>query len=143
VTVAAIDTTTDLGARAAARLGDEQVLWLVTVDPHGTPQPTPVWFRWDGADEVVVKSQPRTAKLRNVRGNDRVAVHLNSTRSGDDVVVLTGTAAIDDDGLSPQERTAYDAKYDEGIRGLGMTPDGFHEDYSVTVRVRLERLRGY
>lgn len=139
----AIDTATDLGARAAARLADEPVIWLVTVDPDGAPQPTPVWFRWDGADGIVVKSQPRTAKLRNVRGNDRVAVHLNSTRSGDDVVVLTGTAAIDDGGLAPDERTAYDAKYDEGIRGLGMTPDGFHADYSVTVRVRLERLRGY
>ncbi|WP_197088783.1 TIGR03667 family PPOX class F420-dependent oxidoreductase [Cellulosimicrobium funkei] len=139
----AIDTTSDLGSRAASRLRDEPVLWFVSVDPHDAPQPTPVWFLWDGADEVVVKSQPRTAKLRNVRGNARVAVHLNSTRSGDDVVVLTGTAAIDDVGLSPDERTAYDAKYAEGIRGLGMTADGFHEDYSVTVRVRLERLRGY
>ncbi|MDF2806999.1 MAG: class F420-dependent oxidoreductase [Cellulosimicrobium sp.] len=141
--MAAIDTATDLGARAAARLADEQVIWIVTVDPDGAPQPTPVWFRWDGADEVVVKSQPRTAKLRNVRRNDRVAVHLNSTPSGDDVVVLTGTAAIDDGGLSREERAAYDAKYDEGVRGLGTTPDGFHADYSVTVRVRLERLRGY
>ncbi|QJW37145.1 TIGR03667 family PPOX class F420-dependent oxidoreductase [Cellulosimicrobium protaetiae] len=143
MTVTAIDTTTDLGARAAARLPVEQVLWLVTVDPHDAPQPTPVWFRWDGADEVVVKSQPRTAKLRNVRGNPRVAVHLNSTATGGDVVVLTGTAAIDDAGLTPAERAAYDAKYDEGIRGLGTTPDGFHDDYSVTVRIRLERLRGY
>ncbi|MGO1239848.1 MAG: hypothetical protein ACTMHU_00280, partial [Cellulosimicrobium funkei] len=40
----AVDSTTRLGSRAAARLADEQVVWLVTVDPHGTPQPTPVWF---------------------------------------------------------------------------------------------------
>ena len=139
----AVDTTTRLGSRAAARLADEQVVWLVTVDPHGTPQPTPVWFRWDGADEIVVKSQPRTAKLRNVRANPRVAVHLNSTPSGGDVVVLTGTASVDDDGLSAAERSAYDAKYDDGIRGLGTTPDGFHDDYAVTLRVRLERLRGF
>lgn len=139
----AIDTTSDLGSRAASRLTDELVVWLVTVDPHDAPQPTPVWFLWDGGDEVVLRSQPRTAKLRNVRRNHHVAVHLNSTRSGDDVVVLTGTAAIDDGGLTPEERVAYDAKYDEGIRSLGMTPDGFHGDYSVTVRVRLERLRGY
>jgi hypothetical protein len=49
----------------AARLTDERALWLVTVDPHGTPQPKPVLSWWDGADGVVVESEPRTAKLRN------------------------------------------------------------------------------
>ncbi|MCB7137648.1 TIGR03667 family PPOX class F420-dependent oxidoreductase [Cellulosimicrobium marinum] len=140
---AVVDTGTDLGRRAAERLGDERVVWLVTVDPHGTPQPTPVWFLWNEAGEVVLQSQPRTAKLRNLRANPRGAVHLNSTRSGGDVAVLTGAAAIDDAGLSAAERAAYDAKYADDIRGLGMTPDGFHADYSVTVRFRPERLRGF
>jgi hypothetical protein len=58
-------TTTTLGSRVAARLTDERALWLVTVDPHGTPQPKPVLSWWDGADGVVVESEPRTAKLRN------------------------------------------------------------------------------
>jgi len=143
MTMPVIDISTDLGARAAKRLADERVLWLVTVDPQGTPQPTPVWFHWDGQDGIVVKSQPRTAKLRNVRANPRVAVHLNSTRSGGDVVVLTGTATIDDDGPAADDRAAYDAKYDADIRGLGMTPDGFHADYAVTLRLHLDRLRGF
>jgi hypothetical protein len=43
-----IDTTTERGARVAARLRDELVAWLVTVEPDGTPVPTPVWFWWDG-----------------------------------------------------------------------------------------------
>ncbi|WP_069386238.1 TIGR03667 family PPOX class F420-dependent oxidoreductase [Cellulosimicrobium cellulans] len=139
---AVVDPGTDLGRRAAARLVDETVLWLVTVDPEGRPQPTPVWFLWGAGGDVVLQSQPRTAKLRNVRRNEHVALHLNSTRSGGDVVVLTGTALVDDAGLTPAERAAYDEKYAADIRDLGMSADEFHADYSVTVRVRPERLRG-
>jgi len=138
-----VDTGTTFGARAAARLRDEQVVWLTTVDPHGVPQPTPVWFWWDGDDEVVIRSQPGTAKLRNVRTTPGVALHLNSTPSGGDVVVLLGEGRVDDAGLTADERAAYDAKYADGIRGLGMTPGGFHADYSVTLRVRVRRLRGF
>ncbi len=140
---AVVDPATALGRRAADRLVGEKVLWLVTVDPHGAPQPTPVWFLWGADGDLVLQSQPRTAKLRNVRQNQRVAVHLNSTRSGGDVVVLTGTAAVDDAGLTPAERAAYDEKYAGDVRDLGTTPDAFHADYSVTVRVRPERLRGF
>ncbi|MFC7877631.1 TIGR03667 family PPOX class F420-dependent oxidoreductase [Isoptericola sp. NPDC057391] len=138
-----VDTATTFGARAAARLRDEEVVWLTTVDPHGTPQPTPVWFWWDGDDEVVIRSQPGTAKLRNVGLAPGVALHLNSTRSGGDVVVLLGEGRVDDAALTSDERAAYDAKYADGMRGLGMTPDGFHADYSVTLRVRVRRLRGF
>jgi PPOX class probable F420-dependent enzyme len=140
---AVVDPGTELGRRAAARLAAEKVLWLVTVDPQGTPQPTPVWFLWGAGGDLVLQSQPRTAKLRNVRGNERVAVHRNSTRSGGDVVVLTGTAVVDEAGLTPAERDAYDEKYADDIRGLGTTTDAFHADYSVTVRVRPGRLRGF
>ncbi|MBD8079323.1 TIGR03667 family PPOX class F420-dependent oxidoreductase [Cellulosimicrobium arenosum] len=139
-----VDRSTEHGRRAAERLSADQVVWFVSVDPHGTPQPTPVWFWWDeGTGELVVQSQPRTAKLRNVRAQPRVAVHLNSTPGGGDVVVLTGSARIDDAGLTSDERSAYDGKYAVGLRGLNMTADDFHADYSVTVRITPERVRGF
>lgn len=139
-----VDPTTVFGRRVTERLTREHIAWLVTVDPHGTPQPTPVWFGWDpGSGEIVLKSEPRTAKLRNVRANPRAAVHLNSSAGGGDVVVLVGTARIDDDGLSAEERAAYDAKYADGMRGLGTTPEDFHTGYSVTLRITPERLRGF
>lgn len=137
-----IDTSTDLGARAARRLQEEPVVWLTTVDPHGTPQPTPVWFLRSG-DEIVVASQPAKAKLRNVRANPRVALNLNSTRSGDDVVVLVGEAVVDGAGLSGAERAAYDEKYAEGMRSLDLSAEQFHAEYSVIVRVTPEKLRGF
>ncbi|MCK9795685.1 TIGR03667 family PPOX class F420-dependent oxidoreductase [Isoptericola sp. 4D.3] len=138
-----VDAGSEFGRRVAARLAAEDVVWLVTVDPRGVPQPTPVWFWWDGDDGIVVKSQPRTAKLRNVRAHPAVAVHLNATPSGGDVVVLTGAAEVDEAGPTDAERAAFDEKYASAIRGLGMTPDAFHADYSETVRVRAQRLRGF
>ena len=43
-----IDTQSEFGKRAARRLKDELIYWLVTTAPDGTPQPSPVWALWDG-----------------------------------------------------------------------------------------------
>jgi PPOX class probable F420-dependent enzyme len=88
---AEIDTSTDFGARAARHLEDDQVVWLTTVGPDGTPQPSPVWFLWDG-DTVLIYSYPATSKLRNIDRHPRVSPHFNCTASGGDVIILTGDA---------------------------------------------------
>ncbi|MFS0705474.1 TIGR03667 family PPOX class F420-dependent oxidoreductase [Cellulomonas sp. 179-A 9B4 NHS] len=137
-----LDPTTPFGRRAAQRLADEQVVWLTTVDPAGVPQPTPVWFWWTGTD-VLVASRPRQAKLRNVREHPAVALSFGTDAHGDDVLVLTGTAAADAGPLSADVRAAYDAEYADGMRRLGRTPDEFHADYPVVLRVRPSRVRGW
>jgi PPOX class probable F420-dependent enzyme len=125
---------------ASKRLDEEVVVWLSTVDPAGTPQPTPVWFLWTGS-EVLIFSQPRTAKLRNLRGNPRASVHLNSTPRGGGIVVLTGVAEIAEP--STEELAAYDEKYASHIEGLGMPAKDFHASYSVPIRLRPEKTRGF
>jgi PPOX class probable F420-dependent enzyme len=135
-----IDTSTRFGARAERRLAAETVGWLVTVDPSGTPQPTPVWFLRSG-DDLLICSQPKTAKLRNLAANPRAALNLNSTETGGDVVVITGTGTVD--RLSPDELAAYNEKYGSHIEGLGMTNEGFHADYSVVIRIAADKLRGF
>jgi len=137
-----IDTSTDFGARIARQLDDELVVWLTTVAKSGTPAPTPVWFLWHG-DEVLIASQPDKAKLRNISAAPRIAVNFNATHSGGDVGVLTGDAVIDEKGLSDEERTAYNTKYDEPITGLGMTAEQFHDSYSVLIRITPDKLRGF
>ena len=89
-----IDTSTDFGARVARHLEDDQVVWLTTVGPDGTPQPSPVWFLWDG-DTALVRSQPSTPKLRNIEQRPRVSLHFNCTPNGGDVVILTGDAWVE------------------------------------------------
>ncbi|BDT85021.1 TIGR03667 family PPOX class F420-dependent oxidoreductase [Nocardia cyriacigeorgica] len=137
-----IDTTTEFGAKAARRLAEEQVVWLTTVGPSGTPQPNPVWFLWrDG--EFLLFSQPDRPKLRNIARNPRVSLNLNSTETGGDVVVLTGTARVGDSAPSQADIEAYVAKYSEGLVSISMTREQFFEEYSVPVRIAPDRLRGF
>ena len=130
------------GQRAQRRLKREKVIWLTSVDAGGVPQPRPVWFDWNGRDFLIC-SRPGTAKLRQIRGHPSVALHLNSTEDGDDVVVLLGVARIARARVSGARRERYLRKYRQGIRDLGMTPASFLEEYSVAIHVRPTGLRGF
>ena len=123
-----------------ALLENEQIGWLTTVRGD-QPQSSPVWFLFgDGA--IWMRSRPGTGKLRNIGSNDRVAFHLD-TANGGHVVTIEGRAAVVDD-LPDALREPYFAKYDESIRNdLRMDHEGFAQDYSVTVRISPEKLRGW
>lgn len=137
-----VDTETEFGARVAERLARESVLWLTTVGPTGTPQPNPVWFQWrDG--EFLVFSKPAQPKIRNIQRNPRVSLNLNSTETGGDVVVLTGTARVVDQRPGADEIDAFTKKYADGLRSIGMTDEQFYAEYSVVLRVTPDRLRGF
>ena len=135
-----IDPSTEKGARVAARLRDEIVAWLVTVASDGTPVPTPVWFWWDG-ETLLVYSQPDKPKLRNIAANPRVAVALRTDELGDDLVVITGDAAVDWSAPAAVELPAYIEKYASEISRQGSNPEEFSAAYSVAVRIRPTRLR--
>ena len=135
------DTTTEFGSRVERRLRDEHVIWLTTVRDDSAPQPSPVWFLWDG-QTFLIFSQPNKPKLRNIAANPNVALNLESNGGGD-VVIFSGEAAIVGDAPQEHEIAAYVAKYREYIARLGQTPESFAKEYSVAVRVRPTRLRGF
>ena len=118
------------------------MVWLTTVDAAGTPQPTPVWFLWDG-QSVLVYSKPGQAKLRNVAANPRVSLSFNSDVHGNDVVVLLGSAAVDPGAPPADASPAYVAKYGPDIASIDLTPASFSAEYAVAVRVVPDRLRGF
>jgi PPOX class probable F420-dependent enzyme len=137
-----VDTGTEFGAKVAARLDSEQVIWLTTVGASGAPQPNPVWFRWDG-EEFLFFSQADKPKLRNIARNPRVSLNLNATETGGNVVILTGSARIDESGAIAEEIAAYTAKYTSGLVDISMTDEEFFAEYSVAVRIKPDRLRGF
>ncbi len=137
-----IDYSTAFGKRAKERLEREPIAWLVTVGADGTPQPSPVWFLWEG-DSCLIYSQPNTPKVRNVQRNPRVALHLDGDGKGGNIVVLTGEAAVDDATPPADQHPAYLAKYADDIVRIGMTNASFAAAYSVPVRFRPARLRGH
>jgi PPOX class probable F420-dependent enzyme len=101
----------------------------------------PVWFLLDG-DSILVYSQPDTPKLRNIAANPRVALHLNSDASGNDIVTVSGRAILSDDPTA-ERVPAYIAKYADLIAGNSWTPESFAADYSVPIRIQPRRVRGF
>jgi len=137
-----IDTKSEFGKRAARRLKDELIYWLVTIGSDGTPQPSPVWAMQDG-ETFLMYSQPDTPKLRNIAARPQVALHLDGDGKGGDIVIVTGDARVDREAPLADRVPAYIAKYREGIKRIGMTAESFARAYSVAVRITPRHLRGH
>jgi PPOX class probable F420-dependent enzyme len=133
-------TNFSLPATAQQRLRTEADARLTTVRSDGQPQSSVIWFWWD--DGIMwIRSQPRTAKIANIRHNARVSVTLNSDGRGEDVVTFEGRAELVDD-LPDDVRAAYVEKYGRTIRtDQRITPEQMLADYSATIRIVVERAR--
>ncbi len=137
-----IDTTTDFGKRVERRLCEETIVWLTTVRRDGTPQPTPVWFLWDG-ESVLMYSRPNQQKERNIAHNPRVALHFDGDGHGGDIIVLTGEAKIVTDAPPAANNATYTEKYAEPIKQIGMDAASFAAAYSVAIRIMPTDMRGH
>jgi len=136
-----IDWTSDAGAKAAQRLRDDQIVWLATVRPDGQPHAVPVWFLWDG-ERATVFSKP-DQKIRNLGQNPRATLHFNSTPNGGEVVILEGQAELPDETAAQALSPAYVAKYGEGIKSLGMSPEAMAAEYHRVIRFLPEKVLGW
>ncbi|MDQ3044534.1 MAG: TIGR03667 family PPOX class F420-dependent oxidoreductase [Chloroflexota bacterium] len=137
-----LDPSTPFGERVERRLRNELILWLTTTRADLTPLPTPVWFLWDG-QSLLIYSQPDRLKLRNIAKRPRVELNFNGDRYGNDIIVITGDAALDPTAPSAAALPGFSEKYREGISSLGVTPEGFAADYSVALRVTPTELHGH
>lgn len=137
-----LDLTGEFGARVAQQLQTEEIIWLTTVGADGTPQPSAVWFVWDG-QSFLIYSRDNASKLKNIQRNSRVALNLNSDPLGNQVAVITGDAQIDESVPPCTEISAYMDKYGAGITRIGLTPEHFAAAYSVPIRVTPAKLRGH
>ena len=113
------------------RLVKSRNYWICTVRPDGRPHSIPVWGFWlDGA--LYFGTSRFTRKARNLAHNAALSVHLES---GDDVVILEGTAVevdITDKRTFKKLDAASRSKYK---MPLMVVPEGVI--YSVRPRVVL------
>jgi hypothetical protein len=73
---------------AEKRLIGSRNYWICTARPDGRPHSIPVWGFWiDGA--LYFGTGRLSRKARNLAHNPAISIHLDS---GDDVVILEGTA---------------------------------------------------
>src|SRR5215211_4266744 len=107
------DLPDDRRARVDTRLRTNLMAWLTTVNPSGRPDSVPVWFLLRDDDSVLVYSQPGKAKLRNIDANPNVALGLDVTDIGRDVIRIVGTAVRAADEPPADQVPEYVAKYTE------------------------------
>ena len=127
-----------------ARLASDHIGWLTTVRADGSPHAVPVWFLWhDG--RLLVMSEPRTAKVTNVRRGSPALLHLHTRDDGNGVVVLSGPAVISDRTAPqwlPEISEAYTAKYAEAMVAYGMGLVAIAEKFTVVIELEPTDLHG-
>ena len=114
---------------------------LVTLNRDGSPQVTLVWIGLEG-DEIVAGHLPRNRKVRNIEGDPRVAISLETdTKSAmglTEYVVLYGQGRIQEGG-APEllQRLAY-VYIGPGVKFPPMDnpPPGY------VTRIRVDRIEG-
>jgi PPOX class probable F420-dependent enzyme len=116
--------------------------WLTTVSPTGQPESVPVWFLFREDDEtILLYSQPGKPKLRNIEHNPQVALGLDVTDIGRDIVRIDGQAREAAEAGPADKQPQYRAKYAERIGTLFGDAEGFAAQFSVPVLITPRRLR--
>jgi PPOX class probable F420-dependent enzyme len=138
----ALIPTNDFGTRVQQRLRDEPVIWLTTVRSDETPEPNPVLFLWDNGT-FLIYAMRGSHKIDHIGYDSNVALNFNFDEHGDNVMVFTGTARIDNAAPPPHQNSAFLAKYPSAFQQMGMTPEQYTQKYGVPIRVTPTHLRGY
>ena len=133
------DTSKPAHVHALERLQSDIIIWLSTVRPDGRPHLVPVWFLWDG-QTILIFSKP-DQKIRNLRQNRAVMLGLDDTDTGEDVLLIEGTAELLPAGQVAPTLPAYAAKYMPKLKGMGWTPESMAREYTEPIRITPTRVR--
>jgi PPOX class probable F420-dependent enzyme len=125
--------------RALERLSNDTIVWLTTVSPKLRPEPSAVWFLWDG--ESVLVYSGGTARIQNIEANPRVALNFDSADQGDDISIFYGIASIDAHAPPAKDVAGYRARYDKRVPAIGMDWDSFCDHYRHPIRIHLTGYR--
>ena len=113
---------------------EDRLLWLTTVTPGGRPIPRPIWFFWDGS-HILIYSLNSAVRLANIRANEKVSVHFNSSVEGEDAVEVAGTAEIVRSPPLPSANELYMAKYGRDIEAAtDFDLESVDRDYCTLIR---------
>ena len=129
-----LDLTRERDAHIDQRLRNDITIWLNTVRPDGRPHAVVVWFLWDG-EAILIFSQPKTQKLRNLQHNSNVLLAVDNTREGSDPITIEGLASLLKPGEASTAQSGFVEKYGEHIKQIGYTPEQMAADYSQPIRI--------
>ncbi len=134
------DLPSDRRARVESRLQTNLMAWLTTVNSAGRPDSVPVWFLLRADDTILLYSQPGKAKLRNIAANPHVALGLDVTDIGRDIIRFEGTAAHVPKHPPADQVAEYASKYTERIAAIFGTVEQFAAVFSEAIVITPTRL---
>ncbi len=137
-----LDPANEREAHRDERLRTEEIIWLGSTRPDGRPHVVPVWFDWDGRT-LLIFSQPGNQKVKNLRHDPRVTLHLEAAPDGSDIVILEGMAELLDKPAAEVAPATYTEKYAALLPGIGHTPESMLATYSQAIRVTPTRFIGW
>ena len=91
-------------------------------------------------------SEPRTAKVTNVRRGSPALLHLHTRKDGNGVVVLSGPTAVSDRTSTewlPEIGDAYTMKYADAMVAYGMGLEGIAEKFWVVLELEPTDLQAW
>lgn len=130
----------DRRQRVESRLQTNLMAWFTTVSPRGHPDCVPVWYLLRDDESILLYSQPNKTKLRNIDINPNVALVLDVTDLGRDVVRIEGTATRAPTEPPADQVAEYVAKYIERIAAIFGTAQRFAALYSEPIVVSPTKL---
>ena len=137
---AILDLTQKRDAHVDERLRTEIIIWLATVRPDGRPHLVPVWFLWDNSESVIYIFSKPDQKIRNLKQNPNVVLALNSP-TGNDVVILEGTATLLEGSAITTAQPDYEAKYKANLDKYGWTGESMSQSYTEPIRIEVTKVR--
>jgi PPOX class probable F420-dependent enzyme len=130
----------DRRAHVEGRLRANLMAWLTTVRPDGRPDSVPVWFLLREDETILIYSQPGKVKLRNISSNPNVALGLDVTDLGRDVIRIDGTAEHVPGFPAADQVPEYVSKYAERVGAIFGTTSRFASLYPEAVIITPRRL---
>jgi len=118
-------------------LDGKNFAYLGTINPDGSPQVTPVWVEYDGT-HVIVNSEAKRAKIRNVKRDPRVSVSIADAANPYQYIEIRGKVVevTDQGGFEGIDRLAK--KY----IGQDKYPWNKPGDVRVVVKIAPEKISG-
>ena len=113
---------------------------LATVDRHGHPHATPVWYLYEG-DEFVISTTRASQKFRNIVLNPAVALVVDRRTLPYYSVVVRGNASAGPE-LSDSELLRLAVRYYGDVRGRAYAERARSEN-ELTMRIRPSRIIEY
>jgi PPOX class probable F420-dependent enzyme len=128
------------GAWAVEHLASDVVGWLTTVAPDGRVQTSVISFFWDGRT-ILLYSQPDAPKVRNIAANPQVSFALNTDPFGDNLLIVEGTAVVDEDTPAWASNEPFAVKFREPLAHWGLDEAETSRSFSAAIRITPTRIR--